>query len=107
MNRRDGASITLTPSNSQQCRRSPVELDNDYKQVTQEFCQSTTVELALSLGNDRTTAEVLLDNCRTTAEVLLDNFRTTAEVLPDNFRTIAEVLPDKWHCHQAMAVKWR
>jgi len=41
------------------------------------------------------------------SEVLLDNCRTTAKVLPDNFRTSAEVLPDKWHCHQAMTVKWR
>ena len=43
----------------------------------------------------------------TTAEVLPDNFRTSAEVLPDNFRTSAKVLPDKWHCRQAMTVKWR
>jgi len=40
-------------------------------------------------------------------EYLTEPMLATAEVLPDNFRTSAEVLPDKWHCRQAMTVKWR
>ena len=29
---------------------------------------------------------------------------TSSDLIP---MTSAEVLPDKWHCRQAMAVKWR